>query len=275
MLTRLLAATLVVTLAALFAPKVRAADDQPVPALVDVVVDGIAHGRIVAEIASDDVLVRASDAEALGLPASVAGNDTTERSTWRSLRACAGTLAYRFDPHTLVLTIQVAAAALGTRTIAVAQSGPPSDLVVARPPSAFVNYFVAAGSTGAPTAAFESGFSANGRLAYSSAALVPGSGLVRGQSYLAFDDPQAMRRDTIGDSLVGGDALVGEVDLLGAGRARSFALDPYLYRFPSPQIAGTIATPGSADVYVNGTLAQSVPLAPGGYDLTNLPISTG
>ena len=109
----------------------------------------------------------------------------------------------------------------------------------------------------------EAGWSLQGDLLYSSVSRNADGSLVRGLTNLTVDDPARMVRWVAGDSLAVGGPLGGGPFIAGISMSKNFGLDPYFYRFPSMDVAGAVATPTRADVYVNGQLVREVQLAPG------------
>ena len=282
MLRRVAAAVIVATLAtagsaaaagtAAMTKDVAAADQR---AFASVTVDGVDDGEHTVLVAAGDVLLTADDARALEIPAKPEAQRTIGTTRYVSLRALAPEVTYRFDEETVSLTIDVPARLLASNTIRLGTQSAPADVDSARPSSAFGNYFLSGTSGSGLDAFLEAGYSRGNHLLYASTSLATGASVLRGQTYYAIDDPARTRRSQFGDSTAQGDALLGEVNLFGASTRRAFELNPYAYRFPTPVISGIVATPSTADVYVNGIVTRSVPLSPGGFDLTDLPISTG
>ena len=275
MLKRVAAATLVATLAT--AGPVSAQDAAVVDqrAFADVTVDGVDQGERTILVTATDVLVATTDARALDVPVKPDALRSFGGNGYVSLRALAPDITFRFDEEAVALTIVVPARLLPNKTTTLDTQVRPAEVDAARPASAFGNYFVS-GSSGRQLNAFlEAGFSRQNHILYSSQSLATGAPALRGQTYLAVDDPSRTRRSQFGDATAFGDALLGDVSVFGIGTRRAFDLDPYAYRFPTPVVSGIVATPATADVYINGNVAASVPLAPGGFNLTNLPIATG
>lgn len=243
-------------------------------AFAGVTVDGVDDGERTILVIPGDVLLDVADARALDVPVTPDALRTLGPNRYVSLHALAPEVTYRFDEEAVSLTIDVAARLLETKTTRLGQSAP-SDVDTARPGSAFGNYFVSGTSGSGIDAFLEAGYSRGNHLLYTSESLATGTAALHGETYYAIDDPARTRRSQIGDSTAYGDALLGDVNIFGIGTRRAFELDPYVYRFPTPAISGTVATPATADVYINGTVARSVPLAPGGFNLTDLPIATG
>jgi outer membrane usher protein len=99
--------------------------------------------------------------------------------------------------------------------------------------------------------------------------------VVRGLSNVVLDDPAGLRRVTLGDAVTFSTGLGGSSLLAGISVTREFALDPYFVRQPLPRLAGAILTPSTLDLYVNGVLVRQEQLAPGPFEVRNLPVTTG
>ena len=65
------------------------------------------------------------------------------------------------------------------------------------------------------------------------------------------------------------------VFLAGLSVSREFSLDPYFIRTPLPRLSGAATGPSTLDVYVNGALVRSEAIAPGTFELKNLPVTEG
>ena len=238
-------------------------------------VDGVSFGDIVVLVDGTDVWLAATDATRAHVSW---GNGTTRdisHAVYVSLASLAPATTFAFDDKNFSLAITVRAASLGTKTYGSSDAlARPHD--AARPTSGFLNYNVSTQSAGGASGYFESALTSHDSMLYSSEAVSTGGPAQRGQTYFAHDDVAHLRREIAGDVAgSGGDALLGQIDVLGFGVQRQFAIDPYLYRFPQPSVSGLLAEPGTATVYINGLLERSIPLSPGGFDLTNIPVTTG
>src|SRR4029079_16142302 len=89
------------------------------------------------------------------------------------------------------------------------------------------------------------------------------------------DDTVRLRRWTAGDTVVATSSLGGSAIMTGLTGARNFGRDPYFLRFPSLDLAGTATTPSQVDVYVNGVLVGRHDVAPGPFQLRDVPIAAG
>jgi len=92
---------------------------------------------------------------------------------------------------------------------------------------------------------------------------------------LTFDWRDKLTRIIAGDSTATSDALGGSLLMGGLSVTRTFALDPYFMMLPTRQLGGTLLTPSTVDVYVNGQLVRRETLPPGQFSLQNVPVTTG
>lgn len=98
----------------------------------------------------------------------------------------------------------------------------------------------------------------------------------RGLSHFEYDQPQAMRKWTVGDQYATGrDPLAGGLLLGGVGVERAFDTDPYLVTFPRPYYSGVLESPGTVEVYANGTLVGRRDLSAGPFTLESIGIQPG
>lgn len=143
--------------------------------------------------------------------------------------------------------------------------------------TAFLNYAASAGREPASRGLFLDGAVARGTLSLrSTAQWLPDQGWARGLSRVDLDQPDRLRRWSLGDQPVlspdplGGGALIG-----GIGVQRAFDLDPFLLTFPQPFLSGVLETPGTVEIYANGVLVGRRPLQPGPFSLDGLGLSQG
>lgn len=98
----------------------------------------------------------------------------------------------------------------------------------------------------------------------------------RGLTRFELDQPQQLRRWTLGDQFaIARDPLGGGVLLGGAGVERAFDQDPYLTTFPQPFYQGVVEAPGVVEVYANGALIGRREVGPGPVNLQNLGVPPG
>ncbi len=223
----------------------------------------------------DDVVVLVADLEKAGLHGLRGSREMHEQGEMVSLRSLAPQVSFKVDDAALAVRIVAAPEMLEAQHLDMRPVQRPAELVLHTDTSAFLNWSATAASSGDFTGAAELGASWRGNLLYSGATLLPGGRAVRGLTNLTLDDPDRLRRTTVGDLFASGDALGGSALVMGVGVAREFSLDPYFVRQPLPRITGAVLTPSTLDVYVNGTLVQERPIAPGTFDVQNLPVTSG
>jgi outer membrane usher protein len=78
-----------------------------------------------------------------------------------------------------------------------------------------------------------------------------------------------------GDVINGGLAWTRPIRVGGLQAQSNFALRPDLITMPLLSLGGVAAVPSTVDVYVNNTRAFSQEIAPGPFNLTNIPVVSG
>ncbi|MEJ0043412.1 MAG: fimbria/pilus outer membrane usher protein [Rhizomicrobium sp.] len=90
-----------------------------------------------------------------------------------------------------------------------------------------------------------------------------------------FDEQDSMRHWLVGDAISGGLDWSRSVRFAGLQIATDFALRPDLATFPLPSFFGQTAVPATVDVFVNSARVFETDLAPGPFQIDNLPVITG
>lgn len=275
-----LASTLLLVLAST-APLGGAAADEPAAerrwqrALLDVSLNGVARERPeLVLLGPEDVLVPLELLPRLGLAGLGGRRRQLEDRVWVSLASLAPDLRFTVDERALALRLEARPELLG-RTVVDLSGDQPPGLVRRADRSAFLNYSAQGSSDQRLSASLEAGASQGGNLFLSGVSRLATGAWVRGLSSMTRDEPDALRRWTLGDAAVTGGVLGGSVVLAGVGASREFSLDPYFVRGPLPRTTGLATTPSLVDVYVNGVLVKEQPVAPGAFELSHLPVTTG
>ncbi len=94
-------------------------------------------------------------------------------------------------------------------------------------------------------------------------------------SVYAYADVGNLRWYRLGDFINGGLGWTRPVRLGGAQLQSDFTMRPDLVTFPLPSVSGTAAVPSTVDVLVNGTRVLSRQVAPGPFEIPQLPVVTG
>jgi outer membrane usher protein len=246
-----------------------AQDDQT---FVDVTLNGVDKGQAVVVLVGNDVLMLPKNLDAYGIPNANGQRRTFGDDSYVSLNSLAPAVRFTTDMVNFRLDLTVAASQFGAHDITLQpQSGTPGD----PHPSAFLNYAGTFDSLGDAGLSAQIGLHRNNAVFSTGGSLQTGDIMSRALTFVAFDDVPNMKRTQLGDSLVSSDALVGGGTIVGVSSSRQFSLDPYAYIFPQPAVIGSIATTGTAQIYVNGGLTQTVQLQPGVFNLSQLPVQAG
>ncbi|MEI9989181.1 MAG: fimbria/pilus outer membrane usher protein [Rhizomicrobium sp.] len=102
-----------------------------------------------------------------------------------------------------------------------------------------------------------------------------GTQVTRLDTTAEFDEPDSMRRWSFGDAISGGLDWSRPVRFAGLQVAIDFDLRPDLATFPLPSFFGQTAVPATVDVFVNAARVFETGIAPGPFEIDNLPIVTG
>ncbi|MEI9887772.1 MAG: fimbria/pilus outer membrane usher protein [Rhizomicrobium sp.] len=90
-----------------------------------------------------------------------------------------------------------------------------------------------------------------------------------------FDEQDSMRHWLAGDAISGGLGWSRSVRFAGLQIATDFALRPDLATLPLPSFFGRTAVPATVDVFINSARVFEADLAPGPFQIDNLPVITG
>jgi outer membrane usher protein len=90
-----------------------------------------------------------------------------------------------------------------------------------------------------------------------------------------YSDPGSLITYRAGDAISGGLAWTRPIRLGGVQAQRNFTLRPDLVTMPLPAISGSAAVPSTLDVYLGNAKTYSQEIAPGPYQITNVPMLSG
>ena len=102
-----------------------------------------------------------------------------------------------------------------------------------------------------------------------------GQRLIRLDSHWAIDRPSNATSLRIGDSISAPGPGVSPVRFAGLHYFRNHAVRPGFLTMPLPAATGEAAVPSVVDVYVNNILQGSRAVAPGPFELANIPVHSG
>ena len=256
-------------------PASSAAADGDQRASFDLIVNTEGKGTALVILRGADALVAVADLTDAGLQGFAGARSSVDGREYVSLLSLRPQLTFAIDDAALALRMTADVALLGHVVIDFRAAARPADLELRRDTSAFFNYSAQLGSTGALAAFGEAGASLSGNLLYTGVSRIATGEWVRGLSNLTIDQPESMRRWIAGDSVQGGSLLGGGGTLFGLSLQREYSLNPYYLRSPLPATRGFATTPSTLEVYVNGQMVRREAIAPGSYDLLNLPLTSG
>lgn len=177
------------------------------------------------------------------------------------------------------VTIDLPAAAFAVQR---AELGAGEELPMSRPGTgAFFNYDVLAEHSRSDTSlsgAFEAGLFTPHGVGVTGFVASAGAGperLVRLDTYWEIDRPGSVTSIRIGDSISSAGPGASPVRFAGVQYFRNFRVRPGFITMPLPASAGEAAVPSVVDVYVNNVLQGSQEVAPGPFELANIPVQSG
>lgn len=163
----------------------------------------------------------------------------------------------------------------------VALTGQEAPAMTAPSAGAYLSYDVFAERNGSRTSvsgAFDAAiFTRHG---VGSASIIASAGggrtkLVRLETAWTIDRPGKMTSLRIGDSISLAGPGAAPVRFAGLHYYRNFAVQPGFITMPLPATQGSATVPSVVDIYVNNVLQSSREIAPGPFELTNIPVQTG
>jgi outer membrane usher protein len=249
-----------------------AAEQQP--AMLDVSINGVAHGQTLVVIDSGEVWIDLASLTDAGVK-----DPGGDRRAWKGrtlvrLGSVSPQITYEFDEAALSLRLTVRPSLLEGSHFDL-MSGRPDDVEYRHATSAFLNYGTSVLSVGTSSMSLEAGVSAGHALVTSTMFGDTTGTFRRGLTSVTFDDRHHLNRYVVGDTVATTGALGGAVQLGGASVSRDFSLDPYFVRFPTLDLSGAVMTPSRIEVYVNNQLVRVEQLPPGVYQLDHLPLPVG
>jgi outer membrane usher protein len=244
-------------------------------AILDLFVNEAASGETTALLRGGDVAVKVSDLLQAGLHDFAGTRQIIYGAEYVALSSLAPDMTFQIDEANLALRVTADPKFLPTTSLNFRHARP-QGTVQRTDTSAFLNYSVSANDFRQVQAFGEIGVSYEGHLLSSNISRRADGSLVRGLTSLKLNDPIGLRQGQVGDMFAtSANPLGGAAFLGGIGVTREFNLDPYFYRFPVPNLSGTVLTPSRYEVYVNDQLVRRGDLQPGRFDLANLPASVG
>jgi outer membrane usher protein len=249
---------------------------------LDTTVNTVFSGRFAVIWREKDILVKLSDLELMGLAKDRGQQLIVENETYISLRSLYPKLDFNVDENNFKLNITSQPDLLTNKTVKVINSvDRPNDIIQSNDNSLFLNYAINATNSFSKqinSEVFtELGYRFNNSFLYSGLNYDSSNGFQRGFSNLTIDDRDNLNRAIIGDRFINSSSLLaGNPTIGGISFGRKFSLDPYVITTSQNfNVRGAVTTPSTVDIYNNGVFIRREQLAPGQYELRNLPLSTG
>jgi len=209
--------------------------------LLPVTVNRVARGEFLAFLDNDDVLMRVSDLEGMGVRGFSGRRISAREGELVSLASLAPEVEFALDSESVSLDLTTDPRYLGKKTVNL-KPGHPDRILYSTDTSAFANYSVNLRDFRGFDAFAETGFSFHGNLLYASASRDIRGKVTRGLTSFTVDDRERMRRWVAGDGWAYGGTLGGSVLMGGVSVSRNFDLDPYFLRYPTLGLSGAAST---------------------------------
>jgi outer membrane usher protein len=256
----------------LVSPQITTAEDQR--ALLELKVNEVASGQVSVFLRGADVLIRSKDLQEAGLKSIEGQQQVILGESYVLLSSLAPQLLFKVDDRDLSLNLTVQPASLGFYRFD-DQTNKPRGLLYTENPSSFFNYSLSLRDFKYFSGFGEIGVSLRNTLLYSGLSRNEDGAFVRGLSQFTISNRENLNRILLGDRLVSSDILGGSLVMNGVSFFREFNLDPYYVRSPGLNYSGAVATPSTAEIYVNNQLLRRVALPPGEFELKDLPVPVG
>ena len=259
--------------AVLSASAARAADGQR--ALIELVVNDVPQGNTLIVLRDGELWITVKALDDAGLTGYQGRRESIDGAPYVLVSSLAPAITSVFDERGLTLHLTARPELFARHTLAL-QNPRPADLVYSRTPSAFANYALAWHQGQGIDTFLETAMSAGSASIDSTFSRLAADGrIVRNLTTLTIDARSRLQRWRAGDVIARAGPLDDSLIVGGLSVSREYGLDPYYQSYPSPSISGTVTTPATVDVYVDGRLVRQEPLAPGPFQVTQLPLSAG
>jgi len=243
-------------------------------ALLQLIVNEVDKGEVLAVRRADDVWVRTAELKSAGVDLGGTKQDFIGKDSYTSLASLAPGTSFTVDEKALTIRLTGRAGLQGTTKLDLSPRAPAGTLY-SEDTSFFLNYAAETKGFSEYGAFGEAGLSIAGHLISSTIRRTEEGQVVRGLSNLTLNDRQHLTRWVLGDYFINGGNLGGSIFLAGINIERNFTLDPYYYFFPRPTLSGTALVPSTVNVYSDGGLLRQQTVAPGQFELDNLPVANG
>ena len=250
------------------------ASAQTQRAYLTLTVNGVDKGEVLVRVAENDIWAPLGTLTTAGIHGLGGRRDVVNGEEWVSLASLAPAVTFDLDERTLLLRL-TASPDLLDFTARDLHSGAPPDLVYRRSSNGFVNYAFNWRGRGEFDLFADTGASLAGAFVSNTMSVINGHTVMRGLTSATIDEPRRLRRWTVGDTFATGGPLGGDVLVGGVSVFREFSVQPYFVRYPGLSMRGAVTTPSTIELYVNDRLVRRDTVAPGRFELANVPMTGG
>jgi outer membrane usher protein len=238
-----------------------------------VVVNGEERGEQIVVLKADDVYASIADLRADGLviPPRLERGDADRYLNVKNL-APEIVAVFDLDGPTLRLDARGAESLTRRSNISIRHGEDLSQQALSGK-SGYFNYSLSGGSAGL-SGAQELTLSDSSKTLFS-AGTFDAYGFHRSLTNLTWYSPVKLRQTVIGDVVADSGTLGSAVTMTGVSVARASEAESNDHTFTSSTLQGTVLSPSTADVYINGQLIQTLNVAPGVVDFGYLPYASG
>ena len=92
---------------------------------------------------------------------------------------------------------------------------------------------------------------------------------------ITLDNRDKLTTTTFGDFSASSGTLGSTAVLGGINFSKNFSIDPYLLKFPSLDLTGTLETPSELEIYLDNFLVRKEKLPPGEFSFSDIPATVG
>ena len=102
-----------------------------------------------------------------------------------------------------------------------------------------------------------------------------GGQFVRLMSNVTYDRREDLKRIVFGDFFASSGELGSTLNMGGISFSKNYNIDPYFIKYPEIGFSGLASLPSELEVYRDGVLIRKERVAPGGFDLRDIPTYVG
>jgi outer membrane usher protein len=102
-----------------------------------------------------------------------------------------------------------------------------------------------------------------------------GGEFVRLMSNITYDRREDLKRIVVGDSFGSSGELGSTLNMGGISFSKNYNINPYFIKYPEIGFSGLASLPSEVEVYRDGVLIRKERVAPGGFDLRDIPTYVG